>query len=142
MAQDMFPDRTRTGQAFLSMVLFVGGIMVLVGITMVIITATFVDSGYGIQASNSAEAAATAGIEDAYIQLIRNGAFQNTSGYVVSNTSTTFAIVTVAQGSPGVGYATAVSLATVSARTRKVQAVFAINAATGQVAVVSWADVL
>jgi hypothetical protein len=142
MEQGIFPGRARTGQAFLSMVFFIGGIMVLVGITMVVIAATFVDAGYGIQASNSAEAAATAGAEDAYLQLIRNSAFQNTSGYAVSNTGTTSATVTVAQGSPSAGYATAVSLATVGGRTRKVQVVFAVNAGTGQVAVVSWADVL
>lgn len=134
--------KTRKGQAFLAMVFFIGGIMVIVGITMVIIAATFVDSGYGVQASNSAEAAATAGAEDAYLQLVRNSAFSNTSGYGISNSSTTSATVTVTQSSPSAGFATAVAIATVNGRTRKVQVVFSINATTGQVSVVSWGDVL
>jgi 6-phosphogluconolactonase (cycloisomerase 2 family) len=116
------------------MVFFVGGIMIIVGITMAVIAATFIDSGYGVQASNAAESAATAGAEDAYLQLVRNSAFVYPSGYNVAN-----ATVTVTQTG---SIATAISVATVSGRTRKVQAVFAVNAATRQISVVSWGDVL
>ena len=123
------------------MVIFVGGIMVIVGITMAVITATFIDAGYGIQASNAAEAAATAGAEDAYLQLVRNSTAPP-SGYVVPNGTTTSATVTISSNTPSAGFSTAVSMATVSGRTRKVQVVFAVNAATGQVSVVSWGDVL
>jgi hypothetical protein len=123
------------------MVFFVGGIMIVVGITMAVIAATFIDTGYGVQASNAAEAAATAGAEDAYIQLVRNSTFSNTSGYNIANGSST-ATVTATQNSPSSGYVTVIATATVNGRTRKVQVVFAVNSATGQIAVVSWADVL
>lgn len=144
--QDKILHRTRTGQAFLSMVFFIGGIMVIVGITMAVIAATFIDSGYGIQAANLAEATATGGAEDAYLQLVRNSTFQDTAGYWVPGTSSTIAIVTVTQSfaecghEVPAGYAVAASASTVNGRTRVVQAVFAINALTGQVSVVSWDD--
>ena len=123
------------------MVFFIGGIMLVIGITMAVIAVTFIDSGYGVQASNAAEVAATAGAEDAYLQLIRNSTFAATSGYNVSSGSAS-AIVTVTQSSPSAGYATAISQATVNGRTRKVQVVFSVNATTGQITVVSWGDVL
>jgi hypothetical protein len=142
MAREKFlAQGFREGQAFLSTVFFIGGIMVIVGITMAIIAATFIDAGYGIQASNAAEAAATAGAEDAYLQLIRNSATPP-SGYVVPNGTMTSATVTISPNTPSSGFATAVSVATVNGRTRKVQVTFAVNTTTGQVSVISWADVL
>ena len=56
--------------------------------------------------------------------------------------TSTAATVTISTNAPSAGYATAVSVATVNGRTRKVQVVFSVNATTGQVSVFSWADVL
>ena len=123
------------------MIFFIGGIMVIVGITMAVLAATFVDAGYGAQASTVAEATAMAGAEDAYLQLVRNSTFSSALGYSLTNGSST-ATVTVTQNSPVSGQTTAVSTATVNGRTRKVQAIFGVNSGTGQITVISWGDVL
>ena len=51
-----------TGQAFLSTVLLLGGMMVVISVTVAVLAATFVDSGYGLQASNQAGSIAAAGV--------------------------------------------------------------------------------
>jgi hypothetical protein len=129
-----------SGQAFLSTVLIIGGVMILIGATVAVLAATFVDSGYGLQASNQAESVATAGVNDAYLQLDRNAAFSS-SGYSVSvpNGSET---VVVTQGSgSSAGTATVLSSATVNGRTRKISALFSISTSTGQVILALWQDV-
>jgi len=130
------------GQAFLSMVFFIGGIMLVTGITMAVIAAAFIDSGYGAQAADNAETAAFAGIEDAMLQLARNSELTG-GGQVQYALASGNYFATVTVGVPtGAGLVTVVSTATVSSRMRKVQAVLSVNPATGQVAVVSWVDVL
>ena len=113
--------------------------MVFTGITMAILASIFVDSGYGLQAQNAAQAAATAGAQDAYLQLIRNNTFSSGGGYTVTAGSSS-ALVTVNQNTPSTGLATVVSVATVLNRTRKIQAVFSVNAVTGQISLVSWVN--
>jgi hypothetical protein len=128
------------GQAFLSTVLIIGGVIVIMGATVAVIAATFIDSGYGLQASNQAESVASAGVNDAYLKLVRNDAFSNPGGYVVAVASGS-ATVSVTQNSPTLGLATVLSAATVSSRTRKISAVFSISSSTGQVTLASWQDV-
>ncbi len=130
----------RTGQAFLSIVLLIGAIVLVVGTTIAFITATFIDSSYGTQASQNAEAAAAGGVNDAQLQLIRNSAFASAGGYHVPS-AVTAAPVTVPQHSPGANLVTVLSTATVLFRTRKIQAVFSIDPTTGQVAPVSWNEI-
>jgi hypothetical protein len=127
------------GQAFLSLVLLVGGAMILIGLTLAFLATSFVDTGYGYQALTQAEAIATSGVEDALLQLDRNPNFGNTTGYsytlpVASST----AMVTVTQSDPSAGFVTILSSATVGNRTRNVTVIAAVNASTSQVSVVSW----
>ena len=129
------------GQAFLAMTFFIGGVLAVAGILVAFLALSGVDTGYGAAASFKAEAAATAGAEDGILQLDRNAAFSNTSGYSVSSASSTTATVTVTQNSPSSGLATILSVATVSGHTKKINVVVSENAVTGQVNVVSWADV-
>ena len=110
------------------------------GATVAVLAATFIDSGYGLQASDQAESVATAGVNDAFLRLVRNDAFSDPGGYSVA-VSDGSATVSVTQDSPSLGLAAVLSSATVSGRTRKISAVFSISSSTGQVMLASWQDV-
>lgn len=129
------------GQAFLSTVLLMGGIMIVIAVATAVLAATFVDSGYGLQASDQAESLATAGVNDAFLQLARNNSISgslNTSGYssIIGQNN-----LSVSVSSSTLGRITVLSSATVSGRTRKISAVFSISSSTGQVVLISWQDV-
>lgn len=128
------------GQSLLALVILIGGIILAAGISLALITASFVDSGYGYQASEQAEAVATAGAEDALLQLARNNTFSNTGGYALTLASST-ATVTVTQNSPSANYITVLSTATISFHVKKVQIVLWENPATGQTTITSWIEV-
>jgi hypothetical protein len=129
------------GQTFLALVIFIGGIVAVGGLLVAFFAASSVDTGYGVAAEFNAEAAATAGAEDALLQLDRNAQFSNTSGYAVSAGSSTTATVTVTQNAPSAGFATILSTATVSSHTKKISAVVSENASTEQISVVSWTEI-
>ncbi len=112
--------------------------MIIIAAVIAAIAAAFIDSGYGLQASSQAEAVATAGVNDAYLQLVRNSSFSSL-GYTITVTNGS-ATVTVMQNSRA-HTATVLSSAEVSNRIRKISAVFSINSTTGQVVLVSWQDV-
>lgn len=130
----------RLGQTFLALVFLIGGIITFAGITLAFLATSFIDSGYGFNASVNAEAAAASGAQDAMIQLQRNPSFSSTSGYSLVVGSTT-ATVTVNQNTPSTGFITALSKATVSGRVKKVQVVLSENASTTQLSVVSWQEI-
>lgn len=119
------------------MVFLIGGIILLVGLMLVFFSSSFIDIGYGYQASLNAEAAAVSGAQDAMLQLERNTA---TSSYSLPVASTTVA-VTVTQNAPSTNYITVLSVATVSLRTRKVQAILFKDPTTGQFTVTSWQEI-
>lgn len=125
------------GQATLALVFLIGGIVVVIGVSLAFIVLSFINSGYGFQSSNRALAVAAAGVEDAIIKLVRNKDFSAASPYDVP-VGTYTASVSVAQNTPVSGRVTIVSTAAVGAYKRKVQAVVAVNSATGQVQLVSW----
>jgi hypothetical protein len=130
----------RSAQTFLALVFLIGGIIVLAGITLAFLANSFVDSGYGFQDSVIAEATAASGVQDALLQIDRNPAFSNTSGYslpVASNTAT----VTVTQNSPSSGFITILSKAIVSGHVKKVNVILSENTTTDQLNVISWQEV-
>ena len=129
------------GQAFLALTFFIGGILIVAGILIGFIALSYVDTGYGVAASAKAEAAATAGAEDGLLQLDRNAAFFNTTGYSVSSASSTTATVTVTPSSTSPGLVTILSVSTVSGHVKKINVVVSENASTGQTSVVSWTDI-
>lgn len=126
-----------TGQATLSLVFLVGGLIVLVGVSLAFLIISFISSGYGFRVSNQALSAAAAGAEDAIIQVVRNKDFSSPSGYSVPVGSWT-ADVTVTPNSPASGQDTIVSAAVISGYKRKIQVVISVVSSTGQVDVVSW----
>ena len=125
------------GQAFLSLALLIGGIVLATGIFFAFFVASFIDSGYGLQASYIAEATATAGVEDALLQLARNGAFSSASGYQVQTGGNT---ATVTVSPPSSGIITILSTATVSLRTRNITVQVSENPATNQITLASWRE--
>ena len=125
----------RRGQTLLTLVLLIGGILVTVAAVLIVLVIALTSAGYGFRAGQSAMALAMGGIEDAMVQLVRNGQFAS-AGYVVT-TSAGSATVTVTQNSPSAGYITVLSIASVSNVTRKLNALFAENASTTQVNLIS-----
>ena len=133
----------RRGQTFLALVLFIGGIVTVIGLLIAFFAASSLDTGYGVAASFNAESAATAGAEDALLQLDRNAQFPTGSGISVPYNFTagsSTASVNVTQNSPTSSQATILSTATVSGRTKKIQVIVSTNASTTAVTIISWME--
>ncbi len=133
--------RKAVGQATLSTVLIMGGIMMLFATSLALIVISFVNSTLGYHASNKALSLAMAGVSDAELQLERNAAFSD-SGYCVPAANTpcpaSSTLVSVTQASPATGQVTVISDATVSLRRRKVSMIYAVSATSSLVTPLSF----
>ncbi|MEK7212679.1 MAG: hypothetical protein AAB686_03300 [Patescibacteria group bacterium] len=127
----------RSAQATLSLVFLIGGIIVLVGVSLSFLVITFITSGYGYQSSNRALAVASGGVDDALMRLARSKDFYSLSPYNVQIGGYS-ASITVTSNSPIAGQTTIVSTANVAVYQRKIQAIVAVDAQTGQVHLLSW----
>ena len=125
--------RVAAGQAALSTILIIGGIIMLFGISIALITISFTNSTLGFQASNRALAIAMGGIRDAELQLLRNPSFSD-AGYCMPAANTpcpsSSTLVIVLQNTPSTGQVTVTSDASIQRRRRKVSAVYVISATT------------
>jgi hypothetical protein len=117
------------------MVLLIGGVIVLIASTMAFLVFSYLNSTFGYQASQRAYAAASSGVDDGVMRLLRNNGFSS-GGYSLPVGSTT-ATVSVTQGAPVAGQATIDSQATVSYYSRRVKAIAEVNATSGDVIVIS-----
>lgn len=135
---------TQQGQVFLTLVFFIGGIVAVIGLLIAFFALSSADTGYGASAAFTAQSAATAGVEDALLELNRNAQFPQNSTmsnpYTVSTGSAT-ATVTVTQNLPAAGEVTIVSVSTVLGHTKKIQVVVSEDPTTSQVSVVSWTQI-
>jgi hypothetical protein len=127
------------GQAFLGLVILIGGIISMVGILIAFLASSLIDTGYGLKASLAADAAATSGAQDALLQLDRNPSFSSVGYSVTAGSSTATVIVT--NNSLTTGAVTVLSTATVSGRIRKVNVILAESSTTTQFTVVSWQEI-
>jgi len=118
--------KKNNGQAALSTMLVIGGLISLIALTLVVIISSYISSSYGFQYSQRALAVANAGADDALIQLTRNKSFENQTGYAV-NVSNDTAIVQVIQNSPQSGEATIISIANVLNYKSRVRVIVSIN---------------
>lgn len=123
------------GQTALTLVFLIGSIAVLVGTTLAFVAINLANLGIGFKISEQVIAAASSGIYDALLQLIRNYNFSS-SGY---NIEVGNASVNVSVSQSG-GVATIISTATFKGYVRKVKAVATINSSTGEVNLVSWQE--
>ena len=124
------------GQAALSMVLLIGGILVLVGLSLIFLSNSFLNFTQGYRLAQRAQTVAASGVQDAMIQLVRNKDFSSV-GYSVAVGSST-ATVVVTQDSPATGEAVITSTATVSSYKRTIRSIVSRNASTSQIIVLSW----
>lgn len=132
------------GQAALSTVFLIGGVIVLFGISLALITLSFSGATLGFHAATKALALSVGGVKDAEMQLIRDASFSDASGYCVpyavppcpAGTAT----VLVVQNSPAAGEVTVTADAVVSMRHRKVRAVYSLTASTTQLTPVSFQE--
>lgn len=127
----------KSGQTVLSFALLVGLVAVIIAATFVFLTVSSINSIYGFQAANQALAVSYAGAEDALWRLSRNKDFSAITPYTVA-VGEYSASVTVNQNTPTSGEAAILSDATVRFHRRKTQVVASIDAATGEVRVISW----
>jgi hypothetical protein len=123
------------GQAALSLVILVGGIIVAIGVGLAFIVGTSISASAAYQAGTRAEQVAAAGVSDALLRLVRDRAFAATSGYTMPLDSYQ-ATVTVTQNTPVTGQVTINALARVSGYKRTLQAIAAVDQITGEVTVV------
>ena len=132
------------GQTALSLIFVIGGIVLLFAATLAFLALSFLNSTYGFQAANRAEALAQGGVNDVMLQLARNKDFSS-SGYCLpynSGIPTTpcpsgSVQITVTQNTPVTGQVTATADVTISRYRRKVQAVFAVDATSSLVELLS-----
>jgi hypothetical protein len=127
---------TKTGQAVLSTVFVIGGMVVLIGLALAFLATSFVNSAYAFQASQRAEAVALSGVYDTLMKLNRNNSLTLSSTSVPIGSYS--ATVTVVQDSPATGESTITSTATVSNKQRTFKVVASVASSTGQATVVSW----
>jgi hypothetical protein len=127
---------SRGGQSFLALVLLIGSIVVAVGLTVSTLANSFLDTGFGYEASVIAQSAATSGAEDALLRLDRNASFSS-AGYSLTVAGAN-AMVSVTQNFPSSNFVTVSSTATVSGRTRTIGVIVVNNAANGQMNIASW----
>jgi hypothetical protein len=127
--------KSKSGQTLLTLVIVIGGLIVMAAAVLVVVALSVASSGYAFRASGTAESVATAGVEDAALQLVRNAAFAS-PGYPVAVGSFSATVVVVQSSTPG--YVTVSSAATVSNVTRSLYATFSESTTTGQVNLMSW----
>jgi len=127
--------RLRLGQAALGMVLLIGGVIVLIAATMAFLVFSYLNSTFGYQASQKAYAVAVSGVDDGFMQLLRNKDFSS-AGYALPVGSST-ATVSVTQNSPFANQVTINSQATASFYSRRIRQIVEVNATSGEITVLS-----
>lgn len=131
----------QAGQAALSLVFLIGGIALLVSVTLAVIAISFLNSTFAFQSANRAYANATSGAQDALLKLVRNESYSNLSGYSVPKDCTAnCATVTINQVDPN-KKVEIISTATVFSSTRKIKVVASIDQNNGEVHVSSWENI-
>lgn len=78
-SEDYNLKSNQSGQAALSLVLLVGGTVVLIAATLFFLIISFINSTFGFQAANQAWGLALSGGNDALLQLSRNPTVGNTT---------------------------------------------------------------
>lgn len=123
------------GQATLSMVLLIGGVAILIGITLAVVAAAFINSGQGFRAANQALAAANGALSDVHLRIIRGE--ETTASYRITIDSVPVD-VSMTVGSPVQNQITAIASSTVRGYRRRVQAIYSFSSSTREVDMLSW----
>ena len=126
-----------TGQAALSLILVIGGAIVMMALSLAFLATSFVNSTYGFRASQKAEAVASAGAADAMRQLLRDKDFVPSSNPYVLSVGSDSATVKVEQDLPISGQVTITSTATVLLHVRTTRVVVSRNPTSGLITLIS-----
>lgn len=131
-----FPKFSRKGQSVLGLVIVIGSIVVIVGITLAFLAISFLNSVYIYDASLKARALAMSASEDALLTLTRK-ALPSSGSWSYSSSSYSYTITR-----PAPGQVTIVGTSTgVNQLIRKESIVnAAVDGVTGQVNSYSWQD--
>lgn len=139
-----FQHSTATGIAALPLVLMVGGLIT--AITIALLTGNFLatQSEFGLRLNSQAFSAATSGIQDAFLRIIRDKTF--TGSYTITFADGSMVDVTVCKDSiapvcVGLGKDQITALGKSQNRNRKFQAVVDVDAVTGEVELESLTEV-
>jgi hypothetical protein len=127
------------GQMFVGMVLLIGSIIAVVGFLVLFLSGSLVNTSYGVKAEAVAQAAATAGANDAMLQLDRNSFSSFPITYTLPVGSTT-ATINVNTNTPSAGFITVTSTATFANHVKVLRAIFSVDSST-QVNLVSWQNI-
>ena len=125
--------KMRNGQAALSTIFLIGGVILLFAVTLAVIAISFANSSIGFQASNRAQAIAMAGIRVTESQLLTDKGYSDVGSCVPAASlpcPAGSAKVTVTQNSPTTGKVTVLSDATVNRRRRLIQAIYVVSTTT------------
>ncbi len=129
---------SRNGQAVLPLVFLMGGLVIIMSLTLIFLANAFLVSSYGFQTSERAEAVAASGAYDALLRLTRNIDLAASSpGYTLPLGSYSASVI-VTQNSPASGQITITSSCTILGRTKKVVAIVSKSSLTGQTILASW----
>ncbi|MEK7553456.1 MAG: hypothetical protein AAB504_02115 [Patescibacteria group bacterium] len=129
------------GTAALPAMLFIGGIIVEIGIAGAFISYYLSQSGFGVKMSAEALAAAEAGVQDAIIKIIRNKNFTS-SGYDLAVGSRSTNVVVCKDSCAGTGKHKITSIGSALVKRRKIEAVVNVNSTTGEVKIESILEVV
>lgn len=127
------------GQVALSTVLLIASVIAEIGVGLAFIFFLILNSGLGGRLSTEALAASQAGLQDAFVKIVRDKNFSS-AGYDLTVGSRTTR-VTVTKDSPAVGKTAIVSVGAASFRQRKLQAIVVVNSNTGKVDLESVAEI-
>ncbi|MDR3402408.1 MAG: hypothetical protein P4L99_07910 [Chthoniobacter sp.] len=122
------------------MILLIGSVIAIVGVLVLFLSGSLADTSYGVKAEAVAQAAATAGAEDAMLQLARNSISTFPATYSIPVGSTT-ATVNVNVDTPSAGFITVTSTAIFSNHKKVLRVVLSEDSNTTQVSVVSWQNI-
>ena len=129
------------GQAALSTVFLIGGVIILFALTLAFLALRITASTYGAEAANRAEAAATAGAEDAILRLTREPikpGFPEEYTFNIDNTRSASIKITRDEAA---GLATIISSSTVGTNQRTIEVLVSFSSSTGMVDLISWSAV-
>ena len=133
-----FKFHERWGQATISLVFLIGGLVIMVAVSLAFLILSFINSGYGFRAANQALSAANGGVSDALMILARNKDYSGSYSLPVGS----YAANVTVSSNPAIGQTTITSLASASRYQRKVQAIVAVNSSTGQTDLLSWTQIM
>jgi hypothetical protein len=128
------------GTAALPAMLFIGGIIVEIGIAGAFISYYLSQSGFGVKMSAEALAAAEAGVQDAIIKIIRDKNFTS-AGYDLTVGNRSANVVVCKDSCAGTGKHKITSTGSALAKRRKLEAIVNVHSTTGEVRVESITEV-